>query len=53
MLTKKTKTYTNTIGKKGKMYYYKAQIRVYDKDGKLAAKTMLKQCKYANRIWKK
>ncbi len=53
MLTKKANTYTNTYGKKGKMYYYKAQIRVYDKDGKLVAKTALKQCKYANRIWKK
>ncbi|NBH61655.1 DUF4430 domain-containing protein [Anaerotruncus sp. 80] len=53
ILTKSAKTYTNTIGKKGQMYYYKAQLRVYDKDGKLVAKTALKQCKYANRIWKK
>ncbi|MEY8367490.1 DUF4430 domain-containing protein [Anaerovoracaceae bacterium 42-11] len=53
MLTKNAKTYTNTVGKKGQRYYYRAQIRVYDKDGKLIAKTMLKQCEYANRIWKK
>ncbi len=53
MLTKKSKTYTNTAGKKGQMYYYKVQLRVYDKDGKLVAKTALKQCKYANRLWTK
>ncbi|WP_251614402.1 DUF4430 domain-containing protein [Senimuribacter intestinalis] len=53
MLTKTGNTYTNTIGKKGLMYYYKVQIRVYDKDGKLVAKTALKQCKYANRLWSK
>ncbi|MEY8369232.1 DUF4430 domain-containing protein [Anaerovoracaceae bacterium 42-11] len=52
-LTKAAKTYTNTTGKKGQMYYYKVQLRVYDKDGKLVAKTALKQCKYANRIWAK
>lgn len=52
-LTKTTTTYTNTIGKKGQMYYYKVQLRVYDKDGKLVAKTALKQCKYANRLWTK
>lgn len=44
---------TNTYGKNGSMYYYKVQLRVYDKDRKLVAKTALKQCKYANRIWKK
>ncbi len=52
-LTKKAKTYTNTTGKKGQMYYYKVQLRVYDKDGKLVAKTALKQCRYANRLWTK
>ncbi len=50
-VTKKTSTYTNTSGKKGTKYYYKVQIRVYDADGKLAAKTAIKQCKYASRIW--
>ena len=50
-MTKSTKTYINTTGTKGKMYYYKAQVRVYDKNGKLIAKTALKQCKYANRTW--
>ena len=50
-VTKKTSTYTNTGGKKGTKYYYKVQVRVYDADGKLAAKTALKQCKYASRAW--
>ena len=50
-VTKSSKTYLNTVGKKGRMYYYKAQVRVYDENGKLIAKTALKQCKYANRAW--
>ena len=49
-LTKKTSSYVNTSGKAGARYYYKVQLRVYDKDGKLVAKTALKQCKYATRI---
>ena len=52
-VTKKTSTYTNTGGKKGTKYYYKVQVKVYDADGKLAAKTALKQCKYASRTWTK
>ena len=51
--TKTTKSYTNTAGKKGTKYYYKARIQVYDKDGKLVAQTALKQCKYAVRTWTK
>ena len=50
-VTKKTASYTNTSGKKGMKYFYKVQVRVYDADGKLAAKTALKQCKYASRTW--
>ena len=50
-VTKKTASYTNTSGKKGTKYFYKIQIRVYDENGKLVAKTALKQCKYASRIW--
>ena len=50
-LTKKTSSYVNTSGKAGTRYYYKVQVRVYDKDGKLVAKTALKQCKYATRIF--
>ena len=52
-VTKKTATYTNTSGKKGTKYFYKVQARVYDENGKLVAKTALKQCKYASRVWSK
>ena len=52
-VTKKTAVYTNTGGKKGTKYYYKVQVRVYDANGKLAAKTALKQCRYAARVWSK
>ena len=52
-VTKMTASYTNTSGKKGTKYYYKVQVRVYDANGKLAAKTALKQCKYASRVWTK
>ena len=50
---KKTASYTNTSGKKGAKYFYKVQVRVYDENGKLIAKTALKQCKYASRTWTK
>ena len=53
MLTKSAKTYWNAYGKKGTMYYYKARVMVYDKEGKLVAQTELKQCKYACRRWSK
>ena len=52
-VTKQTATYTNTAGKKGMKYFYKVQVRVYDENGKLVAKTALKQCKYATRTWTK
>ena len=52
-VTKKTAAYTNTSGKKGTKYFYKVQARVYDENGKLIAKTALKQCKYASRTWSK
>ena len=52
-VTKKTASYTNTSGKKGTKYFYKVQVRVYDENGKLTAKTALKQCKYASRTWAK
>ena len=52
-VTKKAATYTNTAGKKGTKYFYKLQVRVYDENGKLVAKTALKQCKYASRVWSK
>ena len=52
-VTKRVASYTNTSGKKGTKYFYKVQVRVYDENGKLVAKTALKQCKYASRTWTK
>ena len=52
-LTSKKSSYTNTGGKKGTKYYYKARVQVYDAEGKLIARTELKQCKYACRKWTK
>ena len=52
-VTKKASIYTSTSGKKGTKYFYKVQVRVYDASGKLAAKTALKQCRYASRTWNK
>ena len=52
-ITKKVASYTNTSGKKGTKYFYKVQVRVYDENGKLIAKTALKQCKYDARTWSK
>ena len=49
-LEKTGKTYTNTTGKKGTKYYYKARVMVYDAQGELVAKSELKQCRYACRI---
>ena len=46
-------SYINNTGKKGAKYFYKARVMVYDSNGKLAAKSELKQCKYATRIWSK
>ena len=46
-------SYVNTTGKKGTKYFYKARVMVYDNDGKLVAKSALKQCKYASRTWTK
>ena len=53
MATKKTNAYTVVKGKKGTRYYYKTQLCVYDKEGKLIAKTALKQSKYAEKVWTK
>ena len=53
MMTGKSGIYINTYGKKGTMYYYKARVMIYDKDGNFVAQTVLKQCKYASRLWTK
>ena len=46
-------SYINSTGKKGTKYFYKVRVMVYDANGKLVAKSELKQCKYASRIWSK
>ena len=51
-VTKTSKTYVNTAGKKGTKYYYKAKALVYDGD-KLVGQTVLTQCKYGVRTWSK
>ena len=51
--TKKANAYTYVKGEKAKRYYYKTQIRVYDKKGKLITKTTLNNSKYAGKIWAK
>lgn len=48
-----TNSYVNTTGKNGAKYFYKVRIMIYDNDGKLVAKSALKQCKYASRTWTK
>ncbi|MBR4861006.1 MAG: hypothetical protein IKU09_02260, partial [Firmicutes bacterium] len=53
MLIKDGKSYTNTKGKKDRRYFYKVRVQVYDAEGKLIARTALKQCKYAKRVWTK
>ena len=52
-LEKAGATYTTGKGTKGTRYYYKARLMIYDKDGKLIAKSELKQCRYATRILRK
>ena len=53
MVTKKEPAYTNTNGKKGTKYFYKAQIIVYDNIGKLIASTKLEQCSHTSGVWSK
>lgn len=51
--TKAVKSYIDKTVKKGKTYYYKVALRVYDANGKLIAKTTLKDCKYGKSSVKK
>lgn len=53
MVTKETPYYTNTSGKNGKKYFYRAQVIVYDKTGKLIANTEPEQCRYTSVVWSK
>ena len=52
-LTKSSKVYVNTQGEKGRRYYYKARVMIYDQNGKLVDSSKLTQCRYAARIWTK
>lgn len=52
-VVKKGTSYTNTSGKKNAKYYYKVRLQVYNAEGKLVARTELKQCRYASRVWTK
>ena len=52
-LTKTSKAYINTQGEKGKRYYYKARVLIYDPSGKPVTYSKLTQCKYAARLWTK
>ena len=53
MVTKETPYYTDTSGKNGKKYFYRAQVIVYDKTGKLIANTEPEQCRYTSVVWSK
>ena len=50
--TTKVNGYTNTTGKKGKKYYYKVRVLVYD-GKRLIAESELKQASCATKIWTK
>jgi len=51
--TKKSNTYTYTKGTKGKKYYYKTKLAIYDKEGKLVTTTNLKVSNAASKKWTK
>lgn len=52
LATKKSNTFVSTKGTKGKKYYYKVKVLVYDKD-KLLAQTKLGQCSAGAKKWNK
>mgnify|MGYP002672293538 CR=1 FL=1 len=52
LATKKNNTFVSTKGTKGKKYYYKVKVLVYDND-KLIAQTKLGQCSAGAKKWKK
>ncbi len=53
MLSKDEPVYTNTMGVRGQMYYYRAKLMVYDKEDNLVGTTELLNCKYGNRRYHK
>ena len=52
LATKKNNTFVSTKGTKGKKYYYKVKVLVYDND-KLLAQTKLGQCSASAKKWNK
>lgn len=52
LATKKNNTFVSTKGAKGKKYYYKVKVLVYDND-KLLAQTKLGQCSAGAKKWNK
>ena len=50
--TSSKNSFISTKGTKGRKYYYKARVLVYD-GKKLVAKSALKQCSYGARTWTK
>lgn len=52
LATKKSNTFVSTKGTKGKKYYYKVKVLVYDND-KLLAQTKLGQCSAGAKKWNK
>ena len=52
LATKKNNTFVSTRGTKGKKYYYKVKVLVYDND-KLLAQTKLGQCSAGAKKWNK
>lgn len=52
LTTKRSSSFVNTKGTKGKKYYYKVKVLVYD-DKKLVAQTQLGQCSAGVKKWNK
>ena len=52
LATKKSNTFVSTKGTKGKKYYYKVKVLVYDND-RLLAQTKLGQCSAGTKKWNK
>ncbi|MCR4956886.1 MAG: leucine-rich repeat protein [Lachnospiraceae bacterium] len=50
--TRTASSYSYRSGKKGKSYYYKVKMRVYDVSGKQVSSTSLTKCKYVKSKWR-
>lgn len=51
MFTKTRGTYFNTIGEKGKRYFYKVSLKITDPNGLMVYKTPLVKCKWSSIIY--